>query len=141
MSEIVVTTENEADDEAARAALAAAALAGAALNEAGGASDDAASAQATADAALEEAARANSHEQGISPEEARTIAREENERYMAELAEWNAAVAEQEAVQNPPAGDGSDGVPDEVLPPSVKKAGGEHGEKPRFMDRWYGKKS
>jgi hypothetical protein len=138
----VTTTEHEDPSVLAQAAVAAAALAGAAAVRSQDASDDADEADAKADAALAQS-NAQLADAANKPthEETRAIARAEAEAYARECQEWNDAVAEQEAAIAPEGETNTEGVPDEVLPPSVKKAGGvnDDGSKPRFRDRYYNK--
>ncbi len=138
----VTTTEHEDPSVLAEAAVASAALSGAAIVKADDAQGDAAAADAKANAALA-AASAASQESSDKPthEETRAIARAEAEAFARECQEWNDAVAEQEAAKEPQGEPETEGVPDEVLPPSVKKAGGvnDDGSKPRFRDRYYNK--
>lgn len=135
MGEMTTVTHSEGEDPSvlAEAAVGAAAVAGAAHERADAAAETAQSAQAKADTALSVAV---SRPVGITPEEARQIAREESERYVAELA----AAAKVEETPAPTEVNVTE-VHEEVAPPSVAQANpdGPQGEgKRRFLDRWIG---
>ena len=140
--ETTVTTTSTSDgDVLAEAAVAAAAVSGAAIVTAQDAATTAEEASTKAEEASTKAEAASATAAGsVSAEEARIIARQESDRYISELAEWQAAL-DLEAQSSNSSEPLDDDVPDEVLPPSVKKAGGASngGEKIRFSDRWNGR--
>lgn len=133
MTEVIVS-EPPAEDPSvlAQAAVAAAALSGAAAAKAGDAQDDAAQAQAAAAHAEDLAHTALAAPSGISEEEARRVAREEAEAYVATLVAQAAATPPEPPAPTPPVDEGA------LAPPSVAKANKSGSHKTRFADRWLG---
>lgn len=128
----VVTSGGEDPSVLAEAAVASAAVAGAAAAQAADAHSTAEEAAAKADTALHVAA---STPAGISPEEARRIAREEAEAYVGELA------AAAKAAETEPAPATVEvtttTVAPEVEPPSVTDANKNTGKK-RWLHKYLG---